>query len=116
MTPSVEGVWIFCGITHWCVNIFFWMLGDPTFFRQITSFSDSFHYTQIILKNKMNLYVGSLNYFSLYTIQIGSNWYMDTGVRGLNVAFLTLIIPDLMEYVAKIYMYQIGLKCCAKHT
>ena len=30
----------------WCANIFCWMLGDPLFFRQITSFSDSF------LKNK----------------------------------------------------------------
>ena len=58
------------------------MLGDPhLFFRQITLFSDSFHYT----KNKKNLYVGSFNYF-LYTIQIGSNWYMDTGVRDLEVA------------------------------
>ena len=27
----------------------------------------------------------SFNYFS-YTIQIGSNWYMDTGVRDLEVA------------------------------
>ena len=48
----------------------------PTFFRQITSFSDSFHYTKI---------QKSFNYFS-YTIQIGSNWYMDTGVRDLEVA------------------------------
>ena len=39
----------------------------------------------IILKNKKNLYVGSFNYFS-YTIQIGSNWYIDTGVRDLEVA------------------------------
>ena len=31
------------------------------------------------------MYVGSVNYFS-YTIQIGSNWYMDTGVRDLEVA------------------------------
>ena len=31
-------------------------------------------------------YVGSFNYFS-YTIQIGSNWYMDTGVRNLEVVF-----------------------------
>ena len=54
----------------------------PTFFRQITSFSDSFHYTR---KQKKNLCVGSFNYFS-YTIQIGSNWYMDTGVRDLEVA------------------------------
>ena len=58
------------------------------FFRQITSFSDSFHYT--------------FNYFS-YTIQIGSNWYIDTGVRDLEVEFLRLILPDLMTYVAKIY-------------
>ena len=38
-----------------------------------------------MLKNKKNLYVGSFNYF-LYTIQIGSNWYMDTGERDLEVA------------------------------
>ena len=31
--------------------------------------------------------MGSFNYIS-YTIQIGSNWYMDTGVRDLEVAFL----------------------------
>ena len=69
-----------------CVNLvceyFCWMLGDPIFFfRQITSFSDSFHYT----KKQKNLCVGSFNYLS-YTIQIGSYWYMDTGVRGLEVA------------------------------
>ena len=29
--------------------------------------------------------MGSFNYFS-YTIQIGSNWYMDTGVRDLQLA------------------------------
>ena len=58
------------------------MLGDPHFFfQQITSFSDSFHYT----KKQKNLYVESFNYFSC-TIQIGSNWYMDTGVRDLEVA------------------------------
>ena len=61
---------------------FCWMLGDPHFFfRQITFFSDSFHYT----KKQKNLCVGSFNYFS-YTIQIGWNWYMDTGVRDLEVA------------------------------
>ena len=32
---------------------------------------------------------------------------MDTGVRNLGAAFLRLILPDLMTYVAKIY--QIGL-------
>ena len=31
------------------------------------------------------MYVGSFNYFS-YTIQIGSNWYMDIGVRDIEVA------------------------------
>ena len=62
---------------------FCWMLGDPHFFfRQITSFSDSFHYT----KKQKILYVGSYNYFS-YTITKGSNWYMDTGVRDLEVVF-----------------------------
>ena len=40
----------------------------------------------IILKNKKSLYLRSYNYFS-YTIQIGSNWYMDTGVCDLEVAF-----------------------------
>ena len=54
----------------------------PTFLRQITSFSDSFHYT----KKQKNLFMRSFNYFS-YTIQIGSNWYMDTSVHDLEVAF-----------------------------
>ena len=57
------------------------MLSDPHF-RLITSFSDSFYYT----KKQKNVYVGSFNYFS-YTIQIGLNCYMDTGVRELEVAF-----------------------------
>ena len=60
----------------------------------------------IILKNIINLYVGSFSYFSR-SIQIESNWYMDTGVRDLEVAFLRLILLELMTYVAKIY--QIGL-------
>ena len=60
------------------------MLGDPRFFRQITSFSDSFYYTN--KKKTKNLFEGDFNYFS-YTIQIGWNWYMDTGVRDLEVAF-----------------------------
>ena len=61
------------------------MLGDPhcTFFGRLLPFL----ILSIILKNKKNLSVGSFYYFSLYTIQIGSNWYMDTGVRDLNVAF-----------------------------
>ena len=86
------------------------LLDAPTFFfRQITSFSDSFHCP------KKNLYVGSFNYFS-YTIHLGPNWYMDSGVRDLEVAiFLRLILPDVMTFVAK--TYQIGLYiCCVKHT
>ena len=59
------------------------MLGDPHFFF---GRSLPFLILSIILKNKKNLYVGSFNYFS-YTIQIGLNWYMDTGVRDLEVAF-----------------------------
>ena len=61
---------------------FCWMLGDPHFFF---GRSLPFLILSIILKNKKNLCVGSFNYFS-YTIQIGSNWYMDTGVRDLEVA------------------------------
>ena len=61
---------------------FCWMLGDPHFFF---GRSLPFLILSIILKNKKNLCAGSFNYFS-YTIQIGSNWYMDTGVRDLEVA------------------------------
>ena len=91
-----------CRADNFCGNLireyFCWMLGDPHFF-----FGNFF---SIILKNEKNLCVGSFNYFS-YTIQIGSNWYMDTSVRDLEVEFLRLILPDLITYVAKIY--QIGL-------
>ena len=78
------------------------MLDDPHFFfgRSLL-----FLILSVILKNEKNLYVGSFNFFS-YTIQIESNWYMDTCVRDLEVAFLRLILPELMTYVAKIY--QIG--------
>ena len=61
---------------------FCWMLGDPHFFF---GRSLPFLILSIILKNKKNLCMGSFDYFS-YTIQIGSNWYMDTGVRNLEVA------------------------------
>ena len=69
-----------------CGNLIFeyfcWMLADPHFFfgRPLP-----FLILFVILKDKKNLYVGSFNYFS-YTIQIGSNWYMDTAVRDLEVA------------------------------
>ena len=59
------------------------MLGDPhIFFGR----SLPFLILSIILKNEKNLYVGSFNFFS-YSIQIGSNWYMDTGVRDLKLHF-----------------------------
>ena len=59
------------------------MLGDPHFFFRI---SLPFLILSIILKNEKNLYVGSFNFFS-YTFQIGSNWYMDTGARDLELEF-----------------------------
>ena len=70
------------------------MLGDPHFFfgRLLP-----FVILSIILKNEKNLYVGSFNYF-LCTIQIGSNWFMGTGVRDLEVACFKAYI------------------CCVKYT
>ena len=63
-----------------CVNLvceyFCWMLGDPHFFF---GRSLPFVILSITLKSKKYLYVGSFNYFS-YTIQKGSNWYMDRGL------------------------------------
>ena len=65
-----------------CVNLvcehFCWILGDPHLFP-----ADPFLFR--FKKKEKILYLGSFNYFS-YTIQIGSNWYMDTGVRDLEVA------------------------------
>ena len=55
---------------------------SPTFFGRSLPFLILF----IILKNRKNLYLGSFNYFS-YATEIGSNWYMDTGVHDLEVAF-----------------------------
>ena len=79
-----------------CGNLIFeyfcWMLSDPHFFF---GRSLPFLILSIILKIKKYLYVGSFNYFS-YTIQIGSNWYMDRGVRDLEVACLRLILPESM--------------------
>ena len=69
-----------------CVNLvckyFCWMHGDPHFFLANHFLSDSFRYT----KKQKNLFLGSFNYFS-YTIQIRLNWYMDIGVRNLEVVF-----------------------------
>ena len=39
----------------------------------------------IIAKNRKILYVGSFNYFA-FTIHMGSNCYINTGVRDLEVA------------------------------
>ena len=61
---------------------FRWMPGDPNFFL---CRSLPFLILSIILKNQKNLHVGSFNYLS-YTIQIGSNWYLNTGWRDLDVA------------------------------
>ena len=62
-----------------CANIFVGCSVTPTF---IFGRSLPFLILSITQQNKQNLYVGSFNYFS-YTIQIGPNWYMDTGVRDL---------------------------------
>ena len=62
---------------------FCWKLGDPHFFF---GRSLPFLILFIILKNKKDLYLGSFSYFS-YTIRIGSSWYMNTGVRDLEVTF-----------------------------
>ena len=76
-----------CRAGDLCVNLvwkyFCWMLGDPHFFF---GRSLPFLTLSIILKNKTNLCVGSFDYFP-YTIKRGSNWYMDTGVRDLEVVF-----------------------------
>ena len=66
----------------WSPNIFVGCSKTPNFFF---GRSLPFLILSIILKNKKTLCVGSFNYFS-YTIQIGSNWYMDTGVCDLAVA------------------------------
>ena len=65
----------------WCTNIFVGCSVNPTFF----CWSLLFLILSILRKNQKNLCVGSFNYLS-YTIQIGSNCYMDTGVRDLEVA------------------------------
>ena len=67
----------------WGANIFVGCQETLTFISADHAFP--FLILSIILKNKKSLYVGSFNYFS-YTIQIGSNWYMDTGVCNLELA------------------------------
>ena len=69
-----------------CVNLvreyFCWMDGNPHLFFGI---SLPFLIISIITKNKIILCVESCNYFAL-TIQMGSNCYINTGVRDLEVA------------------------------
>ena len=36
---------------------------------------------------------------------------MDRGLRDLEVAFLRLILPDLMAYVAKVYQIVLCMPC-----
>ena len=69
------------------------MLSEPHFFF---GRSLPFPILSIILKNK-KICAWEVLIISHDTIEIGSNWYMDTGVRDLEVAFfLKLIVPDLM--------------------
>ena len=67
----------------WSANIFVGYSVTPTFFS-----ADHFLFWFFPLYQKTkqkNLCVGIFSHFS-YTIQIGSNWYMDTGVCDLEVA------------------------------
>ena len=76
----------------WCANIFVGCSVTPTFF-----FGRSLPFLTlfIILKNKKIcvwevLIIIKYNYYLLLNIIIikkGSNWYMDTGVRDLEVVF-----------------------------
>ena len=74
-----DDLWVNLVCEYFC-----WKLGDPHFFF---GRSLPFLTLSIILKNQKNLCVGSFNYLS-YTIRKGSNWYMNTGVRDLEVVFL----------------------------
>ena len=44
--------------------------------------------------------MGSFNYFS-YTIQIGSNWYMDRGVCDLEVAYFKANSTSIYDIASK---------------
>ena len=81
----------------WCANTFVGCSVTPTFFRQITSFSDSFRYT----KKQKKICTWEVLIISHFTIHIRSNFFMNTGVRDLGSAFLWLILPDLMAYAAR---------------
>ena len=48
-------------VLTWCANIFVKCSVGPTFFRQITSFSDSFHYTKICTWEVLIIFIHCLN-------------------------------------------------------
>ena len=69
----------------WCANIFVGCsVREPHFFF---GRSLPFLILFIILKNEIKTCAWEVLIISHNTIQIGSNWYMDTGVRDLEVAF-----------------------------
>ena len=75
-----------CSADGRCINLvreyFCWMHGDShLFFGR----SLPFLIISIITKNKTILYMGSLNYFT-FTVRMGSNCYINIGVRDLEVA------------------------------
>ena len=92
----------------WCANIFVGCSVTPNFFRKITSFSDSFHYTK---KNKQK----KKKQICAWEVLIISHILLKKGRVGtciqvcvtLKLYFLRLILPDLTTYVGK--FYQIGL-------
>ena len=58
------------------------MHSDPTFFSRALPFL----ILSIMPKKKQILYVGTFNYFA-FIIHMGSNCYINTGVRDIEVAF-----------------------------
>ena len=93
------------GLT-WCANIFVGCSVTPTFFGR----SLPFLILSIILRNNKNLWVGSFNYFS-YTIQITSNWYMDTVVHDLEVAFFMANSTWFNDICSKTQLVEYALAC-----
>ena len=82
-SKTQQNIGLMTFVLAWCANIFVGCSVTPSFFFGM---SLPFLILYIILKTEKNLYVGSFNFFS-YTIPIGSDWYMDTGVPDLEVAF-----------------------------
>ena len=84
---------------------FCWMLGDThIFFRQITSFSDSFHYTKKQNKSVRGKFFKIISHKLFKQGRIGT-WMQVYATQKLPV--LRLILLEIMTQVAKIY--QIGL-------